>query len=108
MSGLKPSEEIIAATFGVTAVVGIFANMTPNNADVRADTENGSNNPSVHKSTRAAAITSGAIVSGIALLGKSPAVFVAGAATIVILSLAAWHANAVSGATGKPTTAVGE
>jgi hypothetical protein len=108
MSGLKPSEEIIAATFGVTAVVGIFANMTPNNADVRADTENGSNNPSVHKSTRAAAITSGAIVSGIALLGKSPAVFVAGASTIVILSIAAWHANAVSGATGRPTTAVGE
>jgi hypothetical protein len=108
MSGLKPSEEIIAATFGVTAVVGIFANMTPNNADVRADTENGSNNPTTHKSTRAAAVTSATIVSGIAILGKSPAVFVAGAATIVILSLAAWHANSVSGSTGKPTTAVGE
>ena len=108
MPGLKPSEEIIAATFGVTAVVGIFANMTPNSADVRADTENGSNNPVVHKSTRAASITSGAIISGIALLAKSPAVFVAGAATIVILAVSQWHANAVSATTGRPTTAVGE
>jgi hypothetical protein len=107
MGGLKPSEEIIAATFGVTAVVGIFANMTPNFADIRADV-NGSNNPITHKSTRAAAITSATIVSGIALLGKSPAVFVAGAATIVILSVSAWHANATSAATGKTTTAVGE
>jgi hypothetical protein len=105
MAGLKPSEEIIAATFGVTAVVGIFANMTPNVADVRVDE---SNNPMTHRSTRAAAITSATIVSGIALLGKSPAVFVAGAATIVILSVSAWHANAHSAATGKPTTAVGE
>jgi hypothetical protein len=108
MAGLKPSEEIIAATFGVTAVVGIFANMTPNMGDVRADTVNGSNNPVTHKSTRAAAITSAIIVSGMALLGKSPSVFVAGAATIVILSVANWHANAISGATGVPTTAVGE
>jgi hypothetical protein len=108
MAGLKPSEEIIAATFGVTAVVGIFANMTPNSADVRADSVNGSNNPSVHSSTRAAAITSAAIVSGIALLAKSPAVFVAGGASIVILAVASWHANAVSSATGKPTTEVGE
>lgn len=108
MPGLKPSEEIIAATFGVTAVVGIFANMTPNLADVRADSVNGSNNPTAHKSTRAAAITSATIVSGIALLGKSPAVFVAGAATIVILSVAGWHANSVSSVTGVPTTEVGE
>jgi len=107
MPGLKPSEEIIAATFGVTAVVGIFANMTPNTADIRTDV-NGSNNPMTHKSTRAAAVTSAVVISGMALLGKSPAVFVAGAATIVILSVAAWHANAASAATGKPTTAVGE
>jgi hypothetical protein len=108
MAGLKPSEEIIAATFGVTAVVGVFASMTPNLGDVRGDTVNGSNNPTVHKSTRAAAITSATIISGIALLGKSPGVFVAGAATIVILSVATWHANAVSGATGVVTTEVGE
>lgn len=108
MAALKPSEEIIAATFGVTAVVGIFANMTPNLANVRADAENGSNNPTVHKSTRAFAVTSATVISGIALLAKSPAVFVAGAATIVILSVSAWHANATSAATGVPTTAVGE
>ena len=105
MAGLKPSEEIVAATFGVASVVGIFANMTPNLADVRAD---GSNNPMTHKSVRSASITSAAIVSGIALLAKSPTVFVAGSATIVILAVAAMHANAVSSATGRPTTAVGE
>jgi hypothetical protein len=108
MAGLKPNEEIIAATFGVTAVVAVWTKMTPNSADVRADTENGSNNPVVHKSTRAFAVTSATIISGIALLAKSPAVFVAGAATIVILAVSDWHANATSAATGKPTTAVGE
>jgi hypothetical protein len=107
MPGLKPSEEMIAATFGVTAVVGIFANMTPNVADVRVDV-NGSNNVMTHKSTRAAAVTSAVIVSGIALLARSPGVFVAGAGTIVILYISQWHANATSAATGKPTTAVGE
>ncbi len=107
MAGLKPSEEIIAATFGVASVVGIFANMTPNLADVRADA-NGSNNPMTHKSIRAASVTSAAIVSGIALLAQSPSVFVAGAATIVILAVAGMHANAVSSATGKATTEVGE
>ena len=108
MAALKPSEEIVAATFGVASVVGIFANMTPNLADVRADSVNGSNNPMTHKSVRSASITSAAIVSGIALLAKSPTVFVAGSATIVILAVAAMHANAVSSATGRPTTAVGE
>ena len=104
---LKPSEEIVAATFGVASVVGIFANMTPNLADVRVDS-NGSNNPMTHKSIRSASLTSAAVVSGIALLAKSPTVYVAGAATIVILAVAGMHANAVSAATGRPTTAVGE
>lgn len=108
MPGLKPSEEIIAATFGVTAVVALYGGMTPNLADVRGDSVNGSNNPVVHESARTAAITAGAVVSGIALLAKSPAVFVAGAATIAIMSVAVWHANAISAATGKATTAVGE
>ena len=49
-----------------------------------------------------------AIVSGIALLAKSPSVFVAGGATIVILAVANMHANTVSSVTGKPTTEVGE
>jgi hypothetical protein len=108
MAGLKPSEELVAATFGVASVVGIFANMTPNVADVRVDAQNGSNNEMTHRSIRAASVTSAAIVSGIALLAKSPTVFVAGAATTVILAVAAQHANTVSSATGKPTTEVGE
>jgi len=105
---LKPSEEIIAATFGVASVVGVFSKMTPNTADVRTDAVNGSNNPSVHSSIRSASVVSAAIVSGIALLAKSPAVFVAGGLTIVILAAADMHANAVSSATGRPTQAVGE
>ena len=108
MSDLKPGEQLIAATFGVTAVVGIFATMTHNAADVRGDNVNGSNNPTVHGSIRSASLTSLAIVSGIALLAKSPSVFVTGGASIVILAVANMHANTVSSVSGKPTTEVGE
>jgi len=105
---LKPSEEIIAATFGVASVVGVFSKMTPNTADMRGDSVNGSNNPTAHGSIRAASVVSAVIVSGIALLAKSPAVYVAGGLTIVVLAVADMHANSISSATGRPTTAVGE
>jgi hypothetical protein len=108
MSGLKPSEELVAATFGVASVIAVFSTATPNSADVRGDSLNGSNNATVHSATRAASITSAAIVSGIALLAKSPTVFIAGAATIAIMAIEKMHANATSSVTGKPTTAVGE
>jgi hypothetical protein len=108
MAGLKPSEELVAATFGVASVIAVFSTATPNSADVRGDSVNGSNNPTVHSSIRAASITSAAIVSGVALLAKSPTVFIAGAAAIVIMAVEKMHANTTSSVSGKPTTAVGE
>ena len=108
MAGLKPSEELVAATFGVASVIAVFSTTVPNSADIRGDQVNRSNNSTVHTSIRAASITSAAIVSGVALLAKSPTVFIAGAAAIVIMAVEKIHANATSSVTGKPTTSVGE
>lgn len=100
---LKPNEEIMAGSFAIAAVIGIFQMEAPNFADVKAAP---SNNPTVHKSIKTAVLTSAAVVSGVALLSKSPAVYVMGGVTIAILGWTGYHANAVSAHTGKPTTQV--
>jgi len=103
MPGLKPSDEVIAASFAVAAVLAVFAQHTPNLADVKADAANKDN---TRRSIRGAVLTSGAIVSGIALLAKSPAVYIVGGAVIVIEGVQYAHANTMSQVTGKPTTDV--
>jgi hypothetical protein len=96
---LKPNEEIMSASFAVAAVIAIFSSSTPNKADVRASKPG---NPIVHKSTKAAAVESLAVVAGIALLAKSPTVYVVGGLTIVVESWLLYAANANNPATGKP------
>lgn len=103
MAGLKPSEEVVAASFAVAAVLAIFSNHTPNLADVKGD---GANNDNTRRSVRGAVLTSAAVVSGIALLGKSPAVYIIGGLVITIEGLQYAHANTLSQATAKPTTDV--
>lgn len=100
MAGLKPSEEVVAASFAVAAVLAIFSNHTPNLADVKADA---ANNHNTRRSVRGAILTSAAVVSGIALLGKSPAVYIIGGAVIAIEGFQYAHANTLSQETAKPT-----
>ena len=101
--GLKPNEEIMASAFALTAVYTIFSSQVPNMADVKAAP---SNNPVVFKSVKGAALESTAVVSGIALLAKSPTIFTVGGLAIVALSWHYHHANALQPSTGKTTTAV--
>lgn len=103
MSGLRPSEEVIAASFAVASVLAVFSTHTPNLADVKADC---ANNDNTRRSVRSAVITSAAIVSGVALLGKSPAVYIIGGMVIVIEGFQFAHANTLSQATARPTTDV--
>jgi hypothetical protein len=103
MPGLKPSEEVVAASFAVASVLAIFSAHAPNLADVKADA---ANNDNTRRSVRSAVLTSAAIVSGIALLGKSPAVYIIGGLTIVIEGFQFAHANTLSQITAKPTTDV--
>ena len=104
LGGLKPNEEVMASAFALTAVYTIFSTQVPNMADVKAAP---SNNSTVYKSVRGAAIEATAVVSGIALLAKSPTIFTVGGLGIVALAWHYHHANAVAPSTGKATTAVG-
>jgi hypothetical protein len=101
MAGLKPSEEVVAASFAVASVLAIFSTHAPNLADVKAD---GANNDNTRRSVRSAVITSAAVVSGIALLGKSPAVYIIGGLVIAIEGFQFAHANTMSQVTARPTT----
>ena len=103
MPGLKPSEEVVAASFAVAAVLAIFSTHAPNLADVKADA---ANNDNTRRSTRSAVLTSAAVVSGIALLGKSPAVYIIGGLVIAIEGFQFAHANTLSQVTARPTTDV--
>jgi hypothetical protein len=100
---LKPGEALIAATFAVASVVSIFSMHCPNLSDVRAD---GANNDNTRRSTMSAILTSIAVVSGIALLGKSPEVYVVGGLTIAVEGFQYAHANTLSREHGKVTTDV--
>jgi hypothetical protein len=89
MQGLKPSEEIMAASFSVATVVAIYGNYTAPVQDIQADAPN----HQTHKDSQRAALVSAAIVSGIALLAKSPTVFIVGGITILLEHTVRAHAN---------------
>lgn len=101
MAGLKPSEEVIAASFSVASVLAIFSMHAPNLSDIKHDA---ANNDNTRRSVRSAVITAAAVVSGIALLARSPAVYIVGGLTIAIEGFQYAHANTLSQATAKPTT----
>jgi len=86
---LKPSEELVAASFAVATVVSVYGNYTAPVMDMKAD----SPSHQTHRDNQRAAFVSAAIVSGIALLAKSPTVFVIGGATILLEHWMRAHAN---------------
>lgn len=77
---LKPDSELLVGATSIALVMAIFAQNTPNLADVRAAKPGDVN---THKSVKLAAMTSVAAVGSLALLGKSPTVFVIGSAAIL-------------------------
>ena len=104
MAGLKPSDEVVAASFSVASVLAIFSMHAPNLADVRATGRTTRTN--TRRSVRSAVLTSIAVVSGIALIAKSPAVYVVGGLTIAVEGFQLAHANTLSKDTAKPVTDV--
>lgn len=100
MAGLKPNEEVMAATAAVGAVLAIFSIEAPDYADVRAAQPHNAN---VHKSVRGAAITSAAVVAGLALLAKSPTVYVAGGIATAYMAWKGYKLNATEPQSGNVT-----
>ena len=95
---LKPSEEIQVAALSAAVVYGVFQIDAPNLADVKAAKPGNAN---VHGSVKSAAWTATAVTAGLALLAKSPTIFVVGALMTVAESWKFYHANNMSPATGK-------
>lgn len=77
---MKTSDEVIVSATGVAIVLAIYAQNTPNNADIRADK---TGNVNTYKSTKMAAITSIAVIGTLALISKSPTVFTVGGAMVL-------------------------
>lgn len=90
---LSPDNEIAVSALSVGTVLGVFAIMTPTVAQTRMTTPV---HAQVHGSVRSAVLTSAVIVGGIAFLGKSPAVAIAGGVTTVLLAWNYYHANSVN------------
>ena len=78
---LKPSDEIVVSGLSATIVYAIFANNVPNLADVRHDQPGNTN---TYKAVNTATWTSVAVVASIALLSKSPTVFIVGGAMTLL------------------------
>ena len=102
LGGLKPNDELMASSLAAGAVVGIYSGFLPSVADVAAGSTPGQGSAQqVHGSVRQAAIAAETVVAGLALLAKSPTIYVVGT---VANCLMAWHyhyANAKHPATGK-------
>lgn len=95
---LKPNEEIQVSAMSAAVVYSIFQLNVPLKADVLAAQPH---NSTVHGSVKTAAYTATAITAGIALVSKSPTVFIVGAAVIIVESWSYYRANAIQPATGK-------
>lgn len=72
---IAEGHQLITAGLSATVVYSIFALNVPNMADVRAD-EPGNTN--TYKSVNTATWTAAGVTAGLALLAKSPTVFVVG------------------------------
>ena len=87
---LKPENELLISGMAATIVYAIFQVNAPNLADVRHD-EPG--NVNTYKSVNAATWTSAAVIAGLAILGKSPTIFVVGGAMTLFETWKYHYAN---------------
>jgi hypothetical protein len=95
---LKPNEEIQIAALSAAVVYGVFQLDAPSLSDVKGAPEG---NTTVHGSVKEAAWTATAVTAGLALLAKSPTIFIVGAAMTIVESWKYFHANTTNPATGK-------
>lgn len=98
MAILSASESVVSASFAVASVLAVFADMTPDLGGLR---EAAPRNDGAQASILTAVMTSVAIVSGMALLAKSPEIFITGGIVTVIEGFVYWHANQTNPRTGK-------
>ena len=99
---LKPENELTVSAITLGLVWSIYNGMVPPYADIRADKPG---NVNTHKSVKMAAITSSAVVASLAILGRSPTVFIVGGAAIVFETWKNHYAN--YGPDGAKETAAG-
>src|SRR5580698_9016656 len=89
MSVLKPNDEVMTSSLAVGAVLGIYAGFLPSVADVAAGTTPGmASSKQVHMSVRQTVIAAETVVAGLAVLAKSPTIYVVGTTANLIM---AWH-----------------
>jgi hypothetical protein len=108
MSALKPSEELQLSALAGALVYGVYQLNAPNLANVRASQPGTPNSQHVHGSVKTAAWTATVLLAGLAILGKSPTVFIVGG---VVNAAEAWkyyHANSISPDTGKVPAGAGQ
>lgn len=95
---LKPSESVMASLATVGVVYGVYSYNLPSVTEVHGAMPH---NINVSSSRKKAAISAAAAAGALFLLSRDPNVFMAGAATFVVLDWSYRHANAVHPETGK-------
>lgn len=108
MPGLKPSEEIQVGALTGAIVYGVFQLNVNGLADVRASQPGTPDAQHVHASVKSAAWTATIITAGLALLAKSPTIFIIGGIMTTVESWKYYHANAISPQTGKVPAGIGQ
>lgn len=101
MATLKPSEELTVAGLTLGAVYATFEANVPNAADIRASSPG---NKHVYASVKLATWEAAAVTCGLALLSRSPLVFIVGATVTTIEAWKNHSLNVLDPATGKPAT----
>ncbi|MFJ6530884.1 hypothetical protein ACIQMZ_37260 [Streptomyces longwoodensis] len=100
---MKPDTEVSIALATSVMAYGAYQLALPSTADIRSLEPN---NRDVQASERVAAWVAAGGVSLVALLTKSPAVFVLGGATVIAASWMTRHADQVSTVTKKAASAI--
>lgn len=95
---MKPEAEMSIALATSVMAYGAYQMALPSTADIRSLEPN---NRDIQSSERVAAWTAAVLVSGVALLTKSPAVFSLGGLVVIGASWSTRHADQVSNVTKK-------
>lgn len=95
---MKPEVSVPAALSVAALVGGIYANITPGLADIRASDPGDQH---VQATRKQAAWLAAGVVAGISLLAKDRTIFVLGGAMVIGFDWFHRHADAVSPLTGR-------
>jgi len=98
---LKPDSNVMIAAVTAAAVFSVFQLEAPPLADVRASAPGGQTAGNTFKSVKGATYTAVAVTLGLALLAKSPEVYVVGGLTTAVLAWKYHAANVTHPVSGK-------